>query len=109
MNLDPSTHAFDEKDLTVSVGTNNPNGYQLTINTVGNTSTLVNVADSAKTIPTLSSSTSAADFPANYWGIRKSTGTTSSGNYSSFTAPYTVSSSNVPVNKELSYPNQKTH
>ena len=100
MNLDPANHDFDEQDLTISVGTNNPTGYQLTANTLGNTNTLVNTADSTKTIPTLSSSFAPADFPANYWGIRKTAGTTSSGNYSGFTAPYTVASSNVPVNND---------
>ena len=100
MNLDPANHAFDEQDLTVSVGTNNPTGYQLTVNTVGNASSLVNMSDSTKTIPTLASSSTPANFPANYWGIRKTTGDTSSGNYTQFTAPYDVSSSIRPVNND---------
>ena len=100
MNLDPATNAFDEKDLTVSIGTNNKYGYQLMVNTLNNTNTLVNVADGTKTIDSLTTSTSPADFPANFWGIRKSTGTTSSGNYGQFTAPYLVSQSSVPVNND---------
>ena len=100
MNLDPANHAFDEKSLTISVGTNNSSGYQLMINTAGNTTNLVNNKDATKTISTLSSATSSADFPANYWGIRKTAGTTSSGNYNAFTSPYQVSSSGVPVNND---------
>lgn len=98
MNLDPANHDFDEKDLTVSVGTNNPSGYQLTVNTIGDSNTLVNTADSAKTISNLSSSYSVVDFPANYWGYRLSNGSASSGDYGQFTSPSLVSESDGPVN-----------
>ena len=101
MNLDPSNHAFDEKDLTVSVGTNNRYGYQLMVNTLNNANALVNVADNTETIDSLTASVAPSDFPANFWGIRKTAGTVSSGNYSQFAAPYLVSQSNVPVNNDI--------
>ena len=99
MTLDPSTHAFDEKDLTVSVGTNNRYGYKLLVNTTNNATDLVNVADSSKTIPNLSDSSS---FPANNWGYRLSrNASSSSGDYGAFTPGSVVNFSDSPVNNSI--------
>ena len=108
MNLDPSNHSFDQKDLTVSVGTNNKDGYTLYVNTENSTTTLTNVADNTKTITNLSTSVTPTDFSTcttsdcvNKWGFRKTLdSTTSTGNYGAFT-PGAIRSSNVPVNNDV--------
>lgn len=101
MALDPATHDFEEKSLTVRVGTNNRYGYKLYVNTDNNAKDLVNVADSSKVIENLSSSYSSALFPANYWGYRSTPGTTSSGDYGEFTPGSIVSQSSGPVNENV--------
>lgn len=99
MNLDPSTHDFDEQDLTITVGTNNFNGYKLYAN--ANSTNLVNTADSTKTIPNLASSTSPSSFPANNWGYRVAQdSSSSSGNYGQFVSGSVVSQSTGPVNNK---------
>ena len=105
MNLDPSTHTFDEKDLTIKVGTNNMYGYKLFVNTVNGTSdtNLVNIADNTKTIPNLSTSTTVSDFPVNQWGYRFTpNATSSSGNYGVFTPSDStpIMESTEPVNED---------
>ena len=105
MNLDPSNHTFDEKDLTIKVGTNNLYGYKLFVNTVNGTSdtNLVNIADNTKTIPNLSTSTTVSDFPVNQWGYRFTpNATSSSGNYGVFTPSDStpIMESTEPVNED---------
>ena len=102
LNLNPATKPFDTKDLTITIGTNNPTGYKLYL--TSDSTNLVNTKDSSKTIETLPSSTPAsgydqASFPANYWGYRKSNGSSSSGNYLPFSSNLLVSSSTGPSNE----------
>ena len=102
LDLNPATKPFDTKDLTITIGTNNPTGYKLYLNS--DSTNLVNTEDNTKTIETLPSSTPAsgydeASFPANYWGYRKSSGSSSSGNYLPFASDLLVSSSTGPSNE----------
>ena len=102
LNLNPATKPFDTKDLTITIGTNNPTGYKLYLNS--DSTNLINTEDSSKTIETLPSSTPAtgydeASFPANYWGYRKSNGSSSSGNYLPFASDLLVSSATGPSNE----------
>ena len=102
LNLNPATEPFDTKDLTVTIGTNNPTGYKLYL--TSDSTNLINTEDSSKTIETLPSSTPAtgydqASFPANYWGYRKSNGSSSSGNYLPFSSDLLVSSATGPSNE----------
>ena len=96
LDLNPATKPFDTKDLTITIGTNNPTGYKLYL--TSDSTNLINTEDNTKTIETLPSSTPAsgydkASFPANYWGYRKSNGSSSSGNYLPFASDLLVSSS----------------
>ena len=102
LNLNPATKPFDTKDLTVTIGTNNPTGYKLYL--TSDSTNLINTEDNTKTIETLPSSTPAsgydqASFPTNYWGYRKSNGSSSSGNYLPFNSDLLVSSSTGPSNE----------
>jgi len=102
LNLNPATKPFDTKDLTITIGTNNPTGYKLYL--TSDSTDLVNTEDNTKTIETLPSSTPASgydqsSFPANYWGYRKSNGSSSSGNYLPFSSNLLVSSSTGPSNE----------
>ena len=102
LNLNPATKPFDTKDLTITIGTNNPTGYKLYL--TSDSTNLINTEDNTKTIETLPSSTPAtgydqASFPANYWGYRKSNGSSSSGNYLPFNSDLLVSSSTGPSNE----------
>ena len=102
LNLNPATKPFDTKDLTITIGTNNPTGYKLYL--TSDSTNLINTEDNTKTIETLPSSTPAtgydqSSFPANYWGYRKSNGSSSSGNYLPFASDLLVSSSTGPSNE----------
>jgi len=102
LDLNPATKPFDTKDLTITIGTNNPTGYKLYLNS--DSTDLINTEDSSKTIETLPSSTPASgydqsSFPANYWGYRKSNGSSSSGNYLPYESELLVSSSTGPSNE----------
>ena len=95
LNLDPASNPFDSEDLNIAVSTNNKTGYTLTMTTSDNGTNLVNVADSAKTIPTLSTSTTAAAFPANKWGYKKD-----SGNYQPFVTNTQILTNNTRTNED---------
>lgn len=104
MNLDPANHDFEEQDLTISVGTNNPNGFKLYVTTPSNNTDLVNTADSTKNIPNLTSSYATSSFPANNWGYRiTEDASSSSGDYGIFTPSSStpIIESNGPVNKKM--------
>ena len=114
MNLDPSNHTFDEKDLTIKVGTNNLYGYKLFVSTASSTSNtdLVNIADNTKTIENLNTSYSASDFEnctstntncMNKWGYRLTPNApASSGSYGIFTPSDStpIMESTEPVNED---------
>ncbi|MBR3168973.1 hypothetical protein IKF23_00860 [Candidatus Saccharibacteria bacterium] len=95
LNLDPTTNPFDNETVTISVGTNNPTGYWLTMSTANSSTDLVNTADNTKTIPTLTSSISESDFPVNKWGYRLD-----SGNYLPYTSGTVINSKSTKVNND---------
>ncbi len=63
-----------------------------------NNTSLINTVDDSKTIPTLSSSTSEADFPVNKWGYK--VGTDTSSNYLPYTSGVTIGSNSGRVNSD---------
>ncbi|MBR3169364.1 hypothetical protein IKF23_02900, partial [Candidatus Saccharibacteria bacterium] len=103
-NLDPANNTFGSKDLTVSVATNNSNGYKLYLDSTNNTTNLVNTIDSTKYIETLSAEATESSFTANSWGYRISSGSTgdstitSTTNYFPFVSGKLISSSPTPTN-----------
>ncbi|MBR3169004.1 hypothetical protein IKF23_01030 [Candidatus Saccharibacteria bacterium] len=94
LNLDPSNNNFGSNSTTITVATNNPNGYKLYLSS--NTTNLTNTTDSTYTIPTLASSTSEANFPANYWGYKLNSDTTT--NYLPYQSDTLVSESTTATN-----------
>ena len=119
LDLNPVTKTFAKKDLSVSVATNNSNGYKLTMDTTSGSggsdgTSLVNVDDNTKTIPTLpivlgstsgSSITSyeEADFPVNKWGYKISSRngiTIPDANYLPFVSGTTIALNNSPVTSD---------
>ena len=77
LNLNPATSAFSTRDLTISVGTNNPSGYTLTM-TANGTSLIRTEAVSGiyPTIATLASEVAEGSFTTNRWGYRFTDNTT---------------------------------
>ena len=99
LTLDPTTTPFTSSSVDITVGTNNPTGYWLTMSSTGTNSTsLINAVDDSKTIPTLSSSTSETDFPVNKWGYK--VGTDTSSNYLPYTSGVTIGSNSGRVNSD---------
>jgi len=97
LNLNPATKPFDTKDLTITIGTNNPTGYWLTMSSVSGTSDLVNTSDNTKTIPTITTAGSytSANFPVNSWGYK-----IDSNDYIPFVSNTTIKSSNTIANDD---------
>lgn len=95
MSLNPATKPFDTKNIPITVGTNNPTGYQVFVSATG--TDLVNTDDSNETIPTLTTSGAydATSFPADYWGYKINTG-----NYTPFVSGSVVSSATGPINEK---------
>ncbi len=92
--LDPSMNDFGSSSTTITVATNNPNGYKLYLSS--STTDLTNTTDNTYTIPTLASSTSEANFPANYWGYKLNSDTTT--NYLPYQSDTLVSESTTATN-----------
>ncbi len=92
--LDPSMNDFGSSSTTITVATNNPNGYKLYLSS--STTNLTNTNDNTYTIPTLASSTSEANFPANYWGYKLNSDTTT--NYLPYQSDTLVSESTTATN-----------
>lgn len=113
LSLDPSLSSFGYASSTVTVATNNPNGYKLYIETEDNDedsspdTALVNTNNTSYTIPTLptlSGGYTEDAFIANYWGYRISSGTntntdiTSTTNYFPYTSNTMINYSNTATN-----------
>ncbi len=96
LDLDPATKPFDNKSITINIGTNNPTGYSLTLNSNG--TDLVNINNSSETIPTLTESASQASFPAGRWGYRLGTDTTA--NYLPYISGTTIGSKGTITNND---------
>ncbi|MBR3169404.1 hypothetical protein IKF23_03100 [Candidatus Saccharibacteria bacterium] len=103
LNLDPTTNPFDNETINIIVGTNNPTGYWLTMSSNNNDTSLINTNDTTKTIPTLESNISEADFPANHWGYKVSSNSgtgDSNTNYLPYISGATIASNNTKVNND---------
>ncbi len=103
LNLDPTTNPFDNETVNIVVGTNNPTGYWVTMSSNNNDTNLVNTNDITKTIPTLESNISEADCPANYWGYKISSNSStgdSNTNYLPYVSGATIASNNTKVNND---------
>ena len=92
LDLNPETKAFDSKNLTVTVGTNNQTGYQLIVSTPNNTTNLAEKNDSSLYIETLSSEVPENNFTPNHWGYKLNSSST---NYIPFVSGALVNSSNT--------------
>lgn len=68
--LQPTSSAavFDSRNLTFNVATNNPTGYTVTMSVPQTAMPHSSLAST--TLPTLESSTTEANFPANKWGYK---------------------------------------
>ena len=70
----PTTWASGDMDeflrnpVSVSVTTNNSNGFIATMTAKTTNTALVNTSNSSYTLPTLTTSSTRSAFPANYWG-----------------------------------------
>ena len=70
----PTTWASGDVDtflrnpVSVSVVTNNASGFTATMTTKTANTSLINTSKNSITLPTLASSTTRTNFPANYWG-----------------------------------------
>lgn len=98
LNLFPNNHLFEEGNLGVSVTTNNPTGYKLSMTSTG--TSLVNTADNSKTIPTLAALAGGYTentFTANRWGYR--VGTT--GNYLAYASGVTIVNKTTLVDNDV--------
>ncbi len=70
IELQPTSSAavFDSRDLTFNVATNNPTGYTVTMSVPQTAMPHSSLAST--TLPTLESTTTEANFPANKWGYK---------------------------------------
>ncbi|MBR3253958.1 hypothetical protein IKF86_01795 [Candidatus Saccharibacteria bacterium] len=97
LDINPATAAFSSQDLSVSVGTNNPTGYTLTMSSES-TSLMRN--GGTETIPTLSpldGGYTEDSFTENRWGYRLV-----STNYLPFTQNIELDSNDSPTNSRTS-------
>ena len=75
LSLNPNTKDFDSQDLSITVGTNNTWGYQLSMSST--TTSLVNTEDDTvtiETLPTLAGGYTTDTFEDNKWGYKKDGG-----------------------------------
>ncbi|MBQ8156432.1 hypothetical protein IJ101_01450 [Candidatus Saccharibacteria bacterium] len=96
LDINPATSAFSSKDLGVTVGTNNPTGYTLTMSADG--TDLTKTTGTAAVIPTLetlSGGYTENTFTVNHWGYKLPTT-----NYLPFATSVQLDSTDAPtVNK----------
>ncbi len=91
---------FLRNDVHIDVVTNNANGFTASMTTKTNDTSLINTSKSTVTLPTLSSSFTRGNFPANYWGysLDDTTEGSSASTYSALvgagSTPITILSSN---------------
>lgn len=96
LEVNASTKAFDSKDLTLSVGTNNAVGYEVIMSSK-NTS-LVNTNDRSKrieTLPALDGGYTEDTFAVNKWGYK-----IGNGNYIPFVSGVVVAENDSNTNSE---------
>ena len=98
LNLNPFTSPFNTASLPVTVSTNNPTGFSLTMSS---TDTNLTLRSGSETIPTLAANTdgySESDFTTNAWGYKLSTAT----NYSPFALSNQLLVTDAPTNATTS-------
>ena len=101
--LDPANTSFEKQDLTISMSTNNPSGYKMFVDTVGDSTELVNTSNPSYTIPNITTSVNPDDFPMNYWGFRiTKNSNVSTGDFVPFSPHSIVSESNGPAERVTS-------
>ena len=100
LNLNPLNTDFDSSNLNVTISTNNPSGYTLTMSpVVANTTSLTRVSGT-ETIPTLIEKTGGyteSEFTTNSWGYKLS-----STNYLTFKNTNDITTTNTPSNNDTS-------
>ncbi len=97
ISLDPSTHPFGTGDIPVTVATNNPTGYHISISADG--TSMIEIHDETKTIPTLSENEGGytqETFEANRWGYR-----IAPGNYRPFVSGTPIGGGDGPTNGDI--------
>ena len=100
LNLNPFVSAFGSTDLPVTVGTNNPTGYTLTMSPSDDTTTSLTRTGGAETIPTLddlSGGYTEQTFTTNKWGYKLSTT-----NYLPFATSNEIAVTDTPSNATTS-------
>ena len=110
LNLNPPSKTFDSKDLTVTVGTNNATGYNLTLSTPNDNTDLERDTSSdttaiSATIPTLDTGTyTESTFTANKWGYSINSNTaipsTITSGFIPFTSGNTLMERDTAVNQD---------
>ena len=99
LDLNPATNAFASQNLTVSVGTNNPAGYTLTMNSSSTSLTRTEmVGSSYPVIATLDAAVAENNFTANRWGYRFNDSANT--NYQPFTTNLPYNSSTEAVDND---------
>ena len=100
LNLNPLNTDFDSSNLNVTISTNNPSGYTLTMSpVVANTTSLTRVSGT-ETIPTLIEKTGGyteSEFTTNSWGYKLA-----STNYLTFKNTNDITTTNTPSNNDTS-------
>ena len=93
LDINPATSAFSSKDLGVTVGTNNPTGYTLTMS--ADSTDLTKTTGTAAVIPTLeelSGGYTESNFTVNHWGYKLPTT-----NYLPFATSVQLDSTDAPT------------
>ena len=87
---------FLRNKYTLSVSSNNTNGFTASMYSVGTTN-LTNTAINNQTIPTLASSSTRSSFPENYWGYSLGTSAVLNNNTYNETEPGNADSNYYPL------------
>ena len=100
LNLNPLNTDFDSSNLNVTISTNNPSGYTLTMSPVVANTTVLTRVSGTETIPTLIEKTGGyteSEFTTNSWGYKLS-----STNYLTFKNTNDITTTNTPSNNDTS-------
>ena len=100
LNLNPASTTFSSQDLSITVGTNNPTGYTLSMTSTSTDLTrTIPFSDGSfatlSTLDTLSGGYTEDTFTTNRWGYKLG-----NNNYQPFALTNTINSSSSPVNAD---------
>ena len=100
LNLNPASTTFNSQDLSITVGTNNPTGYTLSMTSTSTDLTrTIPFSDGSfatlSTLDTLSGGYTEDTFTTNRWGYKLG-----NNNYQPFALTNTINSSSSPVNAD---------